>query len=298
MLISSTILGELDKILPGNKNTLLLALATLISKNHLLIEDIPGMGKTTFVKFLSRILQISYSRIQCTNDLMPPDILGFHLLDEQKNYLLKQGPIFTSLLLVDEINRASSRSQSAFLQAMEERAITLDGINYPLPHNFTLIATQNPQDLIGTSALPESQMDRFLIKMPMGRPTPLELINFLKNKVGSDFTATLDVNQLTEKSLLISVPESIDQWLSMIFLWAEQDSNVSSVSIRSLKKFRDFLQVYALLAGKQVVHGDEFVSLFPLVFGQRLFFGMDYTLDQERAKAKEWLSLQMNNIVV
>ncbi len=159
--------------LQGKEEALRLALIALLSDGHLLLEDIPGLGKTTLALALSRALGLSFGRIQCTSDLLPSDITGLSIFDrEQNNFRFIEGPIFNHILLADEINRAMPKTQSAMLEAMEERKVTIEGISYPLPDPFMVIATQNPTEQIGTYPLPESQLDRFLITTGIGYPPP------------------------------------------------------------------------------------------------------------------------------
>ncbi|SEA49473.1 MoxR-like ATPase [Desulfuromusa kysingii] len=157
--------------LQGKVRALRLAMIALLADGHLLLEDIPGLGKTTLALALSRALGLSFGRIQCTSDLLPSDITGLSIFDrEQNNFRFIKGPIFNHILLVDEINRAMPKTQSAMLEAMEERKVTIEGTSYSLPHPFIVIATQNPLEQIGTYPLPESQLDRFLITTDIGYP--------------------------------------------------------------------------------------------------------------------------------
>jgi len=159
--------------LQGKEEALRLALIALLSDGHLLLEDIPGLGKTTLALALSHALGLSFGRIQCTSDLLPSDITGLSIFDrEQNNFRFIEGPIFNHILLADEINRAMPKTQSAMLEAMEERKVTVEGISHPLPDPFMVIATQNPTEQIGTYPLPESQLDRFLITTGIGYPPP------------------------------------------------------------------------------------------------------------------------------
>jgi MoxR-like ATPase len=161
--------------LKGKVRAIRLAIITLLSGGHLLIEDIPGLGKTTLALALARALGLSFGRIQCTSDLLPSDITGLSIFDRDENrFRFIQGPIFNNIVLTDEINRAMPKTQSAMLEAMEERRVTVEGSTYPLPEPFLVIATQNPVEQIGTYPLPESQLDRFLITTGVGYP-PVEI---------------------------------------------------------------------------------------------------------------------------
>ncbi len=169
-IIKETI-ESLGTILLGKEQQIKLALACLFSKGHLLIEDLPGMGKTTLSLAIARALSLSYNRIQFTSDLLPADILGVSVFDKDSGeFVFHSGPIFSQLVLADEINRTTPKSQSALLEAMEERQVTVEGVTRPLPHPFFVIATQNPNTQAGTFALPESQLDRFLMRIELGYP--------------------------------------------------------------------------------------------------------------------------------
>lgn len=168
-------------IIVGKEFELQMALTCLLARGHLLIEDVPGMGKTTFVVLLSQLLDLPMKRIQFTNDMLPTDILGFQTLnDDKKTFFFHKGPIFSELVLADELNRGTPKTQSALLQAMEEKVVTVDGTTYALPEPFFLIATQNPQEHSGTFPLPESQLDRFMMCMSLGYPTQNNEIEILR----------------------------------------------------------------------------------------------------------------------
>lgn len=159
------------EILLGKEETIRLSLCSFLAQGHLLIEDIPGVGKTTLVKFLAKAIDLEFNRIQFTSDLLPSDILGISIFDSKDQiFRFHKGPIFGQLILGDELNRATPKTQSAFLQAMEERHITIDGQTHQLPNPFFLVATQNPRQQIGTYPLPESQLDRFLMRLTLGYP--------------------------------------------------------------------------------------------------------------------------------
>lgn len=164
-----------SKYLQGKVRAIRLAVISLLSGGHLLLEDIPGLGKTSLALALSRVLGLSFGRIQCTSDLLPSDITGLSIFDRKENsFRFVKGPIFNNLVLVDEVNRSTPKTQSALLEAMEERRVTLEGVTYQLPDPFLVIATQNPIEQVGTFPLPDSQLDRFLATTGLGYP-PAEL---------------------------------------------------------------------------------------------------------------------------
>ena len=163
-------LSAINSVLLSKQNTVKLAVATLLTGGSILIEDRPGLGKTTLAKTIAKVLGLSFNRIQCTNDLLPLDILGRLDFLSAGTPKLIEGPIFASIVILDELNRAPARTQSAFLQAMEEREITIEGQTFSLPNPQMFIATQNPSDQIGTTLLPESELDRFTINLRMGYP--------------------------------------------------------------------------------------------------------------------------------
>jgi MoxR-like ATPase len=170
-----------SEIMVGKEHELQIALTCLLARGHLLIEDSPGMGKTTLVILLSQLLDLPLKRIQFTNDLLPTDILGFQTLNEdKKTFSFHKGAIFSELVLADELNRGTPKTQSALLQAMEEKAVTIDGISHVLPNPFFLIATQNPQEHSGTFPLPESQLDRFMMCLALGYPSKKDEVEVLR----------------------------------------------------------------------------------------------------------------------
>ncbi len=169
----SAVLDQLNEIILGKDHQLRLALTCLLARGHLLIEDLPGVGKTTLAHALARTLGLNYNRIQFTSDLLPADVIGVSVyLRDDNRFEFHPGPIFSQLVLADEVNRATPKAQSALLEAMEENQVSADGDSYPLPDPFFVIATQNPVTQIGTYPLPESQLDRFLMRISLGFPGP------------------------------------------------------------------------------------------------------------------------------
>jgi MoxR-like ATPase len=178
--LAAHVRGELAKVVIGQREVVDQLVLVLVCGGHAVMEGVPGLAKTLAVKSLARICGLGFQRVQCTADLMPSDVTGTNVFDLSKNtFSMHRGPVFTDLLLVDEINRTSPRTQAALLEAMEERQVTLDGVRYPLPENFTVFATQNPIEFEGTYPLPEAQLDRFLLKIHVGYPAPDDEIEIL-----------------------------------------------------------------------------------------------------------------------
>src|SRR5216110_354108 len=162
---------QICEVIVGKTGAVQLAVACLLARGHLLIEDIPGVGKTTLSQALARSLGLGFQRIQFTSDLLPADILGNSIFDREKQrFVFHRGPLFSQVVLIDEVNRATAKTQSALLEAMEEYRISADGVTHELPQPFFVIATQNPQTAVGTFPLPESQLDRFLMRIELGVP--------------------------------------------------------------------------------------------------------------------------------
>ncbi len=208
------VLTSASTVFHGKDRELELMLCCLLARGHLLIEDIPGMGKTTLAKTLARLLGLKFNRVQFTNDLLPTDILGFSIFSEtEKRMVFQPGPLFSEMVLGDELNRASPKTQSACLQAMEEREITVDGLTHPLPAVFLLIATQNPKDSSGTQLLPDSQLDRFLMRIPLGYPDLESERKLLEDGVGSDRRSVriLNLEPVLDTSKLLEMQEQAAQ---------------------------------------------------------------------------------------
>lgn len=177
------IMNQVRKVVVGKDNVLLWVLAAILAKGHILLEDIPGVGKTTMALSFSKVLNLEYSRVQFTPDVLPSDVTGYSIPDQRTGEMVYQkGAVICNLFLADELNRATSRTQSALLEAMEEGQVTVDGISHPLPEPFVVIATQNPTGAAGTQLLPDSQMDRFTIRLSLGYPSPKDEISMVLNR--------------------------------------------------------------------------------------------------------------------
>lgn len=181
------ILGQVRKAVVGKDAVLLWVMATILAKGHILLEDIPGVGKTTMALAFSRALGLQYNRLQFTPDVLPSDITGFSVLDQNTATLVyRPGAVQCNVFLADELNRATSRTQAALLEAMEEGQVTVDGTSHPLPEPFTVIATQNPAGAAGTQLLPDSQIDRFMVRLSLGYPAPKDEVTMLLQRQGRD----------------------------------------------------------------------------------------------------------------
>ena len=177
------ILGQVRKVVVGKDNVLLWVMAAILAKGHILLEDVPGVGKTTMALAYSKVLSLEYSRVQFTPDVLPSDVTGYSIPDQRTGEMVYQkGAVICNLFLADELNRATSRTQSALLEAMEEGQVTVDGISHPLPQPFVVIATQNPTGAAGTQLLPDSQMDRFTVRLSLGYPAPKDEIAMVLNR--------------------------------------------------------------------------------------------------------------------
>lgn len=204
------VIEEVSKVLLGKEQEIKLALTCLLANGHLLIEDLPGMGKTTLAHALAKVAGLNYQRVQFTSDMLPADILGVSVFDASTNqFTFHSGPVFSQVLLADEINRTTPKTQSALLEAMEERQVTVDGTTRTLPEPFFVIATQNPQSQMGTFPLPESQLDRFLMRISLGYPDPKAELALFK---GGDSRRHIDdLRTLLTAEGLLQIRAQIEQ---------------------------------------------------------------------------------------
>ncbi len=187
------ILAQVRKAVVGKDAVLLWVLAAILARGHILLEDIPGVGKTTMALAFSKALGLGYNRVQFTPDVLPSDITGYSVMNQGTTEMVyKPGAVLCNLFLADELNRATSRTQSALLEAMEEGQVTVDGTSYPLPQPFTVIATQNPAGAAGTQLLPDSQLDRFMIRLSLGYPDPKDEVSMLMQRQGTDPLKTVE----------------------------------------------------------------------------------------------------------
>ncbi|RMJ06047.1 ATPase RavA [Marinobacter litoralis] len=286
------VVNELNTILLGKEPQVRLALCGLLARGHLLIEDIPGMGKTTLSHALASIMGLSYQRIQFTNDLLPADVLGYSMYDKQANNLVfHPGPIFAQVVLADEINRASPRTQSALLEAMEERQVSIEGETRPLPAPFFVIATQNPIEQGGTFPLPESQLDRFLMRLKLGYPDPKAERELLEGEDRRALTARLEAilpqAELEQAQAAVEKVSTSPALLDYLQRLLEQSRRMPGLmyglSPRAGLGLLRAAKAWALMAGRDHVLPDDLQAVFPSVAEHRLEQG-ETGKSQERVR--------------
>ncbi|EME3508351.1 MoxR family ATPase [Enterococcus faecium] len=255
-------------------------IVALLAGGHVLFEDIPGVGKTLLVKALAKAVQGTFSRVQCTPDLLPSDILGFSVYNSQtKEFEFRPGPIFTTILLADEINRTTPRTQSALLEAMAENHATIDNNTYPLDNHFFVLATQNPIEYEGTYPLPEAQLDRFLFRLQIGYPSfDDELLLLLDKfeKVLDNLKVVLNSHEIEEiKTSVANVfvrPEVASYALQLVSATRTHSAIQLGISPRGSLAFIQAAKAYALIHGRNYVTPKDLQDLVPFVFSHRLIF--------------------------
>ena len=274
------LIQELEKAVIGKRSTIQLMIVALLAGGHVLFEDIPGVGKTLLVKALAKAVQGTFSRVQCTPDLLPSDILGFSVYNSQsKEFEFRPGPIFTTILLADEINRTTPRTQSALLEAMAENHATIDNNTYPLDNHFFVLATQNPIEYEGTYPLPEAQLDRFLFRLQIGYPSfDDELLLLLDKfeKVLDNLKVVLNSQEIEEiKTSVANVfvsPEVASYALQLVSATRTHSAIQLGISPRGSLAFIQAAKAYALIHGRNYVTPKDLQELVPFVFSHRLIF--------------------------
>lgn len=260
------IIREMHRVFLGQDEVLKNVLCALLARGHVLLEGVPGVGKTLIAITLSRLLHLSFKRIQFTNDLLPTDVTGFHTFKKGSSSLdLIQGPVFANIVLADEINRTSPKTQSALLEAMEESQVTIDGITYRLPEPFMVIATQNPVEIVGTFPLPESQLDRFLLKTRVGYPPLDEETEILKKDIDHADALRLEpvmgeneIKTLIEAASRVMVHEDILSYMTRIIRATRVHPKVElGVSPRGGLALKRASQAWACISGRNYVVPDD-----------------------------------------
>jgi len=277
--LAGTAVERLGAIILGKERQLRLCLACLFARGHLLIEDVPGVGKTTLAHALAHTLGLSYQRIQFTSDLLPADIIGVSIFErESGEFRFHRGPVFSHLVLADEVNRATPKAQSALLEAMEEHQVTADGQTYPLSDPFFVIATQNPHYQVGTFPLPESQLDRFLMRIDLGYPAEALERQLLLGRDRRDLLATL-APALTTQQLLrlqgevprVHASEALLDYVQAIARYTRQSAEFDAgLSPRAVIALLRAAQAWALIHGHVGVLPEDVQAVLGPVVGHRL----------------------------
>lgn len=273
------IVQAVGQVLLGKEQQVKLAVACLMAKGHLLIEDLPGMGKTTLAHCLAKVLGLDYERVQFTSDLLPADILGVAVFDKaQSAFQFHPGPVFTQLLLADEINRTSPKTQSALLEAMEEGQVTIEGETRPLPAPFFVIATQNPLSQSGTFMLPESQLDRFLMRVSLGYPSQESERLLLQGvdprqriQAMSALVTPSTLEQLQQAVNKVSTSDNLLDYLQALVTFTRVDERFTyGLSPRGALAWLRAAKAWALLAGRDYVIPEDVQTVAPAIVGHRV----------------------------
>ncbi|MDQ6787806.1 MAG: MoxR family ATPase [Acidobacteriota bacterium] len=306
----SRLQAAIETVIKGKSETVKLALVALLAKGHLLIEDVPGIGKTTLANALARALDLSFQRIQFTSDLLPSDVIGLSIFNQQtSDFEWKPGPIFANIVLADEINRATPKTQSALLEAMSEEQITIEGVSRPLPLPFMVVATQNPAEHHGTYPLPESQLDRFMLRLHVGYPNKADERDILRDRERENplsfvqaVMSEADILELQQSSTKVRVDESlVDYLLNIVAQTRENDALELGISPRgTLSLFRS-AQAFALIEGRDYCIADDIKRLVLPVFAHRLIVNTRNTNPKRRSfEAEQILQdiLQKTNVPI
>jgi MoxR-like ATPase len=277
-------LAALDRIILGKPEAVRLALTCLLARGHLLIEDVPGVGKTTLAHALAHVLGLAWQRVQFTSDLLPADIIGVSVFDAHSGaFSFKKGPMFTQLLLADEVNRASPKTQSALLEAMEERQVSVDVTTYRLPDPFFVVATQNPFEQLGTFRLPESQLDRFLMRISLGYPDAAHERALLAEGDRRDLLAGMPpalnpeaVRDLQAAAQRVHISPALLEYVQTLVASTRQRSDIQiGLSPRAGQGLVRAARAWAMVAGRDMVLPEDVQTVFAPVASHRLDAGVN-----------------------
>jgi MoxR-like ATPase len=287
---------SIERVVKGKEDVILLALTTLLARGHLLIEDVPGVGKTTLAQALARSFECSFQRIQFTSDMLPSDVIGVSVYNPAgQEFEFKPGPIFANIVVADEINRTTPKTQSALLEAMNESQVTVDNHTHPLPKPFLVLATQNPIEHHGTYPLPESQLDRFLMRIRMGYPARASEKEIVRSNTG--LSGADQIEPLMDASSVISTQETVSQvkvddslldYVLEIVDRTRQTEQLSlGVSPRGAVMLRRAAQARAYLEGRDYCLPDDFKRLILPVFAHRVVVSSRYVSTQRKSQQTE-----------
>ncbi|HJY85724.1 MAG TPA: MoxR family ATPase [Candidatus Acidoferrales bacterium] len=283
-------------VIKGKDEAIQLALIALLARGHLLIEDVPGVGKTTLAQALARSFNCSFHRIQFTSDLLPSDVIGISMFNQTlQEFEFKPGPIFANIVLADEINRTTPKTQSALLEAMNEAQVTVDNRTHPLPQPFMVMATQNPIEHHGTYPLPESQLDRFLLRIRMGYPSRSSEKEIIRNHHGPSSIAR--IQPVMEAQDIVAIQEAVegvrvddallDYGLEIVTRTRQLDQLSLGVSPRGAVMLRRAAQARAFSEGRDFCLPDDFKQLILPVFGHRVLVNTRYASTQRKSEQAE-----------
>jgi len=281
---TETVVAQAGRVILGKERAIRLAMACILARGHLLIEDVPGVGKTTLSHALARLLGLDYQRIQFTSDLLPADVIGVSIFDrESSTFRFHAGPIFAQIILADEINRASPKAQSALLEAMEEHQVTAEGETRLLPEPFFVIATQNPLHQVGTFPLPESQLDRFLMRISLGYPDAKAERELLKGAERRDLIAHLEPAMNAEQLMQLQgavpqmqVSDALLDYVQQIIAHTRNSPRFTQgLSPRAGVAILRAAQAWAMMEGRRQVLPEDVQAVLPAVVGHRLHASAD-----------------------
>lgn len=289
----SPILRQVQKVIVGKEEVVSRVLMAILSGGHILMEDVPGTGKTTLALAFAKAMGIDFKRIQFTSDTMPSDVVGFSIYDKSGNALnYKPGAAMTNLLLADEINRTSSKTQSALLEVMEEGQITVDGVTRKVPQPFVVIATQNPVGTAGTQILPHAQLDRFMVRLQMGYPDFASQVNILKDRQTenpldsiSHVLSVNDVIAMKQEVTNVHIADSIYEYITKLAQLTRENSMVQlGVSPRGALAVCRMVKAYAYVHGRDYVVPDDISAVFCDVCAHRLLLSPKARLANQTAE--------------
>jgi MoxR-like ATPase len=301
----SDIESALSEVIRGKAEVLRLSLACLLARGHLLIEDVPGVGKTTLAHALARSVRSEFHRLQFTSDMLPSDVVGVTIYNaHSQEFEFKPGPVFTNFLLADEINRATPKTQSALLEAMNEQQVTIDGRSYPLPHPFMVIATQNPVEHHGTYPLPESQLDRFLMRIRIGYPDVIAEREILRQSSHVPASAVREVisgdelTRLQDVATKVQVDDSlVDYMLAVVERTRTHESLAMGVSPRGAQAIYRATQGLAAVEGREYATPDDVKRLVIPVFAHRVVVNSRMSIAQRSAEVAEKILTEILTLV-
>ncbi len=277
--VATRIREGVQRVIVGKGDVINLAIVALLCRGHILVEDVPGIGKTTMAKAIAQSLGCTFNRIQFTPDLMPTDVLGVNFFNQKTgDFEFREGPIFSQVLLADEINRATPRTQSALLEAMQERQSTVDGETRPLPDPFLVMATQNPIEMEGTFPLPEAQLDRFMVRIKLGYPTPEEesdiLLRFERDSVVDAIGAVTDgaeLGRIQRQVTEVRVDDTVREYIVAIAQASRENQGLMlGASPRGAMAMYKTAQATAAIDGRDFVTPDDVKAVVPHVLPHRM----------------------------